>query len=61
MIPKPKKSESLSEIKDRVWHLCSEYVRRSAADWRGYATCVTCGKKKETFGRICFKCRRENS
>jgi hypothetical protein len=23
--------------------------------------CVVCGKKKETFGRICFKCRRENS
>lgn len=46
-IPKTRKRklESLSKLKAKVWKLCSEYVRKSAADWRGYATCVTCGKK----------------
>lgn len=33
-----------SSPKDKLDKLFSEYVRRSAADDRGYVKCVTCGK-----------------
>lgn len=36
---------SLKSLKAKCWKLFSEWVRRSAADWRGYVKCVTCGKR----------------
>lgn len=27
----------------KAWKVFSEYIRRRAADWRGYVRCITCG------------------
>lgn len=36
-------SDTVSSLKKKAWDLYSLIVRLSAADWRGYVTCVTCG------------------
>lgn len=45
-LERPEKREvadaTLPDLKNKLWELLSEFVRRSAADWRGYVTCVTC-------------------
>lgn len=42
-----KKPKTLTNLKKDAWNLCSKYIRQSSADWRGYATCVTCGVTKQ--------------
>ncbi len=37
------KIKSLKSLKTKCWKLFSEYIRRRAADWRGYVSCITCG------------------
>lgn len=32
-------------LKDKLWKLTSEYIRRKNADDNGYAMCVTCGHR----------------
>lgn len=41
---KKKKVLSDGKLTDKLDAVVSELVRRSAADWRGYVSCVTCGK-----------------
>jgi len=36
----------VSKLKKQAWKIFSEYIRRRDSDWRGYATCVTCGVVK---------------
>lgn len=36
---------SLREVKKMAWKLFSEYIRKKYADERGFALCVTCGKR----------------
>jgi len=40
------KRTSISSLKKKAWKVFSEYIRQKYADWRGYATCVTCGAVK---------------
>ena len=40
------KSLSLRDLKKEAWTLFSEYKRQSAADWKGMASCVSCGALK---------------
>lgn len=41
---RPKKISSLKKLADTYFSI---YIRKREADWRGYATCVTCGKVDE--------------
>ena len=41
-----KKPVKLGKLKDKLWELTSKYVRLSAANENGYASCVTCGMTK---------------
>lgn len=38
------KTKSINKLKKEVWDLFSQVLRMEAADWKGYAHCVTCGK-----------------
>jgi hypothetical protein len=40
------KPKTLTWWKKKAWSQVSQYVRRSAADFQGYVSCVTCGTKK---------------
>lgn len=40
------KSPTIAKLKKKLWKIFSEYIRLRSADWRGYATCVTCGVVK---------------
>ena len=48
-IPKPKKKETISSLKKKVWDVFSEYVRkRDCLETTGcssFGLCVTCGKR----------------
>src|SRR3990167_1129532 len=44
--PKPKPPPPVSKLKRKLWKIFSEYIRRRSADWRGNASCVTCGVTK---------------
>jgi len=44
--PKKKKKGSAVAIKNRVWKIFSEYIRRRDADQNGIASCISCGIKK---------------
>ena len=35
-------NKSVTQLKTQAWKLCSEYVRKRDADWRGNVTCITC-------------------
>jgi hypothetical protein len=39
------KANTVSSLKKKVWTAFSLHIRKKYADWRGYETCVTCGKK----------------
>ena len=39
-----KPTNNIKKLKNEVWDLFSEWVRRSASDEDGYCGCVTCGK-----------------
>jgi len=39
------KHKSTKSLRKILWKLVSEYVRRSASDGNGIATCYTCGKR----------------
>lgn len=41
-----KKLKSISQLKKLADKLCSEWVRRKKADWKGENNCYTCGIKK---------------
>jgi Bacteriophage Lambda NinG protein len=41
---KPHGVVTVKSLKEEVWDLFSEYVRRSESDEHGYCKCVTCGK-----------------
>ena len=43
---KKKKKPSVSKLKKKLWKLFSLYIRQRDADYRGIATCVSCGKQK---------------
>ncbi len=36
----------IKTLKNKLWNLTSEYVRRKDADENGYVACYTCGKVK---------------
>jgi len=38
-----KKKQSVSRLKKLIWKELSQYIRKKAADHRGYAQCITCG------------------
>lgn len=35
---------TISSLKNKVWKVFSEYIRRKYADYRGYVRCITCGR-----------------
>jgi hypothetical protein len=37
--------ETIARLKAKTWQWVSIYVRTRGADWKGYNTCVTCGKR----------------
>lgn len=40
-----KKKWSIAYLRNKVvWPIFSKFIRLKYADWRGYCTCVTCGK-----------------
>ena len=41
-----RKKSDLKRLKDKLWKLTSEYVRRKDADHNGYVPCYTCGVVK---------------
>jgi hypothetical protein len=41
---KTKKTKSLRSLKEKVWKLFSQYIRRSHADEGGTVSCYTCGE-----------------
>lgn len=43
---KKSRRPSLRKLRDKAWDLTSKYVRMSAANENGYASCVTCGVTK---------------
>lgn len=43
---KKHQQSELKKWKAKCWRLMSEYVRRSRADWKGYAECYTCGGRQ---------------
>ncbi len=38
------KKKALATLKRELWKLRSEFTRRRDSDWRGYLTCISCGK-----------------
>ena len=38
------KAKTLKKLNNKAWKLMSEWIRRRAADWRGFVMCVTCSK-----------------
>ncbi len=38
---------SITKLDKDLWKLMSRYVRLSAADWKGYVSCYTCGKQDD--------------
>ena len=44
MKQKKVKHKSISKLKKKAWTIFSLWVRKSAADSRGYVVCVTCGR-----------------
>lgn len=40
------KKKGVLYYKDKAWEACSQYIRQKYADWRGNATCITCGLTK---------------
>lgn len=46
MSTRRKKIKSIRILKNEVWKLFSEYVRRKNSDWRENCVCVTCGISK---------------
>ncbi len=45
LTPHKKQRQQKEPLKDNLWSLFSEYVRRKYADDNGYVECVTCGRK----------------
>lgn len=43
-VKKEKKEKSISQLKSLADKLCSEYIRRKYANWKGEVACYTCGK-----------------
>lgn len=43
-IAKVKKIKSISQLKSLADKLCSEYIRRKYANWKGEVKCFTCDK-----------------
>ena len=41
------KRKSVQQLKVDAWELFSELIRRRDADWKGEATCCTCGVRKD--------------
>ncbi len=41
-----RKKSDLKKLKDKLWKLTSEYVRRKDSDHNGYVSCYTCGTVK---------------
>lgn len=41
-IAKNKALNSISKLDKDLWTIFSKYIRKSAADWKGYVTCFTC-------------------
>ena len=41
------KKPTVSGLKKKCWSLFSEFVRRKHADFEGFASCVTCGRRYE--------------
>lgn len=41
------KKPTVSGLKKKCWSLFSEVVRRTHADFEGFASCVTCGRRYE--------------
>jgi len=41
---KRKKLKSIPSLRNKLWSIVSEVVRRGSADDQGYVTCVTCNK-----------------
>ena len=41
-IKKNQELVSLTKLEADLWKIFSKYIRKSAADWKGYATCFTC-------------------
>lgn len=39
------KKPSHATLKKNLWKTFSEWIRRRDADWQGYASCCTCGKR----------------
>lgn len=37
----------IPKLDKQLWKLLSRYVRSKDSDWRGYATCFTCGKQDD--------------
>ena len=40
---KPKKVKTGQDLKKILWKYFSEFIRRRDADWKGMATCCSCG------------------
>lgn len=44
---KRKRPKSVKQkLQDKAWKYFSLFTRLKGADWRGYATCITCGVRK---------------
>jgi hypothetical protein len=43
---KKKKVKTEGQLKEICWKWFSKFIRQREADWRGYASCITCGVVK---------------
>lgn len=43
----PKKLTTVSQWKKKVWKAFSLYIKKRDLDFRGYFTCISCGKLKD--------------
>jgi hypothetical protein len=42
-----KDEQTKAKLKKDLWKIFSRYIRKKDADWKGYATCFTCGKYED--------------